>query len=297
MTDRLAIIILDALHPDFIRVTDMPVLRSMYEEHGEVLGISSIPHTAASNPLIWSGEPNTDKFWTTDPERWTDPANHFDRDTGEAVEDAETWGRDDFDRTFIWDDLQHHGYEAAALEVPIVLPPYSFNVQETLNECWFPDTEPRMKAHIRKLPSLIRDHAQAEYDFICSSIQMPDKWLHGVGEGKCTQEFMKNEASVLDAQIERMRRVFDNHGWDWVFMGDHGAPYPGALPIHETKQLIARHRKESVIISNLETPTYTGDLYSWCQDYFGVETAPAPVNLGSRPGGDVMTRLENLGYR
>ncbi|MFB6294975.1 MAG: glycosyltransferase, partial [Candidatus Nanohaloarchaea archaeon] len=199
---RVLALILDAIDMDNLYMWDMPFLQELYEQGGEVLGCSTLPHTALSNPMIWGGVENEDKFWVEnidgEGDQWVDPAQYFDREEGEPVDGARGFSREEdyADETFIWDDLHAAGYDARALQVPIVLPPYSFRVTDVLDDAWFPDVKERMAAHIREKPALIRDQFEDGADFVATSIQMPDKWLHGMGEGKCGAAFVNNEAPV-----------------------------------------------------------------------------------------------------
>lgn len=301
MTEKLAVILLDALGPGNIRRLDFDFIESQYDKNGDVLGISSLPHTAQSNPLIWSGTHNWDKFWVHSSDDWTDPAQHFDRTKGRPKEDATAFTRDDYDNSFIWDVLDAEGYKATALQVPIVLPPYSFNAEDELEDSWFPDSETRMKEHIRRKPEIIEHHVREGYDFIASSIQMPDKWLHGIAEGKCSQEFMHEEAKVLDDAVKSMVKTMQEHDYDYIYAGDHGSPTPGAMPVHNCQELLPRHRKESVIFSNMaEFPAYTDELYPFMLEYFGVEDQNVNLAQTERDrdmGAEVEERLVNLGYK
>lgn len=304
MGERLAVIILDALDPYNMRQLGLERIQDLYRErHADVLGISTLPHTAASNPMIWGGYRNEDRFWVKDDtSQWTDPAREFDRDTEETAPGTRHWRREDIEEAFIWDVLAHHGLEATALQIPIVLPPYSFNATDTVEEAWFPHRPPLMQKHIREKPELIMEHADAGREFIGSSIQMPDKWLHGMGEGKCDQAFVDEEAPVLDRKVADMVERLEAEGYDWMLFGDHGSPWPGSMPVRATRQVLPRHRKESIIISSLpDPPRYTHEIYPFFLDYFGVDDVPftaidPPETSPASDDEAVMERLGALGY-
>lgn len=303
MTDKLAVVLLDALGPVSMRQYDgFDTIRQKYKENGEVLGISTLPHTAQSNPMIWGGVDNPDKFWV-ESEEWIDPAMHFELrgHAHEGAEEKRNYTRQDFNDSFIWDDLDATEYNACALQVPICLPPYSFNTSNVLEDAWFPDTQERMHAHIREKTKKIIEHV-TEYDFIATSIQMPDKWLHGIAEGKCSQEFVNQEAKMLDMCVENMIESFEAVDMDWIFAGDHGSPHPGSMPVREAREVLPRHRKEAVIFGSTDTlPTYTDEFYPFMLDYFGIEeTEYVPeqtVEVEQDVTEEVENRLENLGYR
>lgn len=299
-------LILDALDVDNIFMFNFPNIQRRYrEDHSDILGVSTLPHTALSNPMIWGGVENEDKFWVMKnanrehDEEWVSPSRYFDRDKGGAVDGASGFSREEdyADETFIWDDLDAAGYDARALQVPIVLPPYSYNVTDTLDESWFPDTQERQHGHIRKKPDLIIDQFEDGADFLATSIQMPDKWLHGVGEEEITEEWVIEEAPVLDRKVEQILSYCEDNGIEWAVLGDHGSPQPGAMK--KSGYILPRHRRESVIISSMEDPpTYTEDIYPWMLETFDAEEAPAPSfgGGGEEKREEVRERLEALGY-
>lgn len=321
MTDtdnRLFVCILDALDSINIYQFGLDWVAEQFEKRGEILGISTLPHTALSNPMIWGGVVNDDKFWVEkvddDAEglngevhdEWVDPAMYFDREKGQPVEGARGFSRelDYAEESFIWDDLYAAGYDARALQVPIVLPPYSYRTRETLDEAWFPDTTERMATHIREKPALCRQELATGAEFLATSIQMPDKWLHGIGEGKCEEDWVRDEADVMDAEVQSLIEYCEDEGISWLIFGDHGSPTLGAMK--KSGYLLPRHRKESIIISSddIEPPTYTDELYPWFLDLFDVEPAgeavlpddEIPDELTADDMEDIETRLEGLGY-
>lgn len=280
MTDKLAVIILDALDDFNTKQLDMGYVDSLIrEENSEVLGVSSLPYTAQSNPLIWGGYENKDKFWVKPgTDKWSFPAGAFNRDKGQAAENAErTWKREDFDTKFIWDDLVHRGVDASALHIPIVLPPYSFNPAEgfEMGDHWFPHSKEQIETHAEEMPKEILRHAEQGKSFIATSIQIPDKPLHAIGEGNANDSDAARICSEFDENMEDLIDGLENNGYDWVILGDHGSPWPGNVKIPETKQFVPNHRKNSVIVSNMsvELPTYTGDMFQFMRDVFDVESA------------------------
>lgn len=279
--NKLAVIILDALDSYNIDQLGMENVRGMVRDYNSnVLGVSTLPHTAQSNPMIWGGFHNETKYWVKEPgEAWTDPAAGFDRDEGESKGKAmRVWERRDFTETFVWEELEHQGVDSTALHIPITLPPYNFNLPKDVDsgeDHWFPDTQERMKKHTEVMPEKIKQIADSGRDFIAVSIQMPDKYLHGLGEGKCTEEFVDRDASKLDENISDLITHLESSGYDWVILGDHGSPWPGAIKLYNVKQLLPRHRKESIIISNLDNiPTYTHEIHDFILDYFGKDEVP-----------------------
>lgn len=306
MKDKMLALSLDGIDEYNMYALDMKCIQSLYEDRGDLFACSTLPHTSVSNPMIFGGVENKDKFWV-DKERddsYVDPAAHFDRDKGEPVRGAKGFTRDDYsDESFIWDDLYAAGYDARALQVPIILPPYSYRVKDELDESWFPDHKDRMSKHIRRKPDLIKSEFEDGAEFIASSIQMPDKWLHGIGEDKCSVEWVKGEAQYFDLKIKRLLDYCDNNSISWVIFGDHGSPQPGAMK--RSGYLLPRHRTESVIISSedLQSPTYTDEMYKWMLDLFEADEVGHIVEPEETTDEDeadiseVEERLENLGYK
>jgi len=280
MGDKLAVIILDALDDYNTKQLEMSYLDSLIRtENSEVLGISSLPYTAQSNPLIWAGFENKDMFWVKPgTEKWSFPAGAFDRDEEKAVEKAEgVWTRGDFQTTFVWDELHHQGVDSSALHIPFVLPPYSFNTleDEDLGENWFPHSSDQISGHADEMPSLVKRHVDAGREFIAVSIQIPDKPLHALSEddGLDAQE-ARSICSDFDEEMKGLIEYLESNGFDWVILGDHGSPWPGNIKVPETKQFVPNHRKNSVIVSNMECqlPTYTDELHGFILDYFGADS-------------------------
>lgn len=318
MSGKLCIFLMDALGPVNIYDHDLlpgfDTVRDLYKRHGGVLGISSLPHTASSNPLLFGGFINASKFWVSpkDEQEWIDPAILFEHRGQEHnrpdAHEYRNYDRTDYDQTFVWDVLDHAGLDPVAIQVPIVLPPYSYNADRVDHEAWFPDTEERMALHATEQPEIVREHAESGYDFIASSLQHPDKFYHGIPEGKCSPEFVREQSHVVDDQIRRTVDTLEAQGYDWLVMGDHGSPCPGAMPVHAARTVLPRHRKEAVVFGSdgLDLPRYTAEVYGWILDYFGVEDADVEPDhdkaVPSIPpdaedvADDVAERLENLGY-
>ena len=317
---RLLALILDALDVDNLRMFEMPHLQERYAESGDIFTCATRPHTAESNPMIWGGIENNHRYWvepenesvegihgrTQKDDGYVDPAMFFDRSKGSPVEGASGFSREDdyANESFIWDDLAVAGYDARALQVPVTLPPFSTaNVTDTLSKSWFPDTQERQHDHIRKKPELIRDQFEDGAEFLATSIQMPDKWLHGIGEGEVTEEWVLSEAPVLDEQVSDLLDYCEENGIEWAVFGDHGSPAPGAMMVRGGEYALPRHRKQSIIISSdgIEPPTYSDEMYEWVLDVYGAESVGKQVVPGWDEGATdsqaVEDRLEALGYK
>ena len=310
MSDKILVCSLDALDEYNIYLLNLKNLQSIYEKDGDIFTCATLPHTAISNPMIFGGVENENRFWVEREDsktgqetgKYLDPSQYFDREKGTAVEGARGFSReqDYAEESFIWDDLYSTGIDARAVQVPISLPPYSFRASKTLQDSWFPDKKKRMAKHIRKKPQLLKEEFEDGADAVFSSIQMPDKWLHGIGEGKTTKEWVLQEAPVLDKQIQQLISYCESEGIEWCFFGDHGSPHPGAMK--KNGYILPRHRKESIIISskNLNPPTYTDKMYNWMKNYYNVTTVNKNWNKKTNSEDtidkNVSQRLENLGY-
>lgn len=309
MSSKLLVCVLDALDEFNIAQLNLEFIRGKYEEDGDIFTCATLPHTALSNPMLFGGIENENKFWVEredgktgeQTDQWLDPAQYFDRDEGEPVDGARGFSRaeDYAEESFIWDDMHAAGYDARAVQVPIVLPPYSFNSTRELDESWFPDKPERMAQHVREKPRILKEQFEDGADAVFSSIQMPDKWLHAIGEKKATEEWVQSEAPVFDKRVEQLVQYCESHGIEWMFFGDHGSPHPGAMK--KNGYILPRHKKESIIISSegINPPTYTDELYPWLLKKFDVESINSywSHNSGESVEQEVVEdRLENLGY-
>lgn len=309
MTDKILVCALDALDEHNQYMLNMKNIQKEYEDGGKIFTCATLPHTAVSSPMLFGGVENEDKFWVEREDgvdgsnggQYVDPASYFDRDDGAPVEGAHGFSRAEeyAEESFIWDDLHAAHIDARAVQVPIVLPPYSFRATRTLDESWFPDNKERMAEHVREKPEILKEQFEDGATAVFSSIQMPDKYLHAIGEGKASEEWVLSEAPVFDQKVAELIEYCDSEGIEWVFFGDHGSPHPGAMK--KNGYILPRHRKESIIISSdgINPPTYTDELYPWLLDHYNA--VPVDENWvedceSSMSGNDVEERLENLGY-
>lgn len=302
---RFAAIILDALGPYNLRQLDLPSIRSMYNEYPSgIMTTSGLAHTPISNSRIWGQYVNNDKIWVEFSEhRWTGGVDGFDPVERVQEDEAEFYSRGDFETTYIWDVLDYRGYDACALGIPICLPPYSFNAKDQLENAWFPHTEEMLKRHLRRKFEIFHSHLDDNPDFICTSIKVPDQWLHGIGSGMVDELFVSQEAEVLDDKFSSLVKRLESEGYDWVTFGDHGSPIGGRTANYTSKNLLARHRKDAAIMGSVEDlPRYTDYVKPFILDYFGVEDIPfseidiRPTNTSPEADDAAIERLQSLGY-
>lgn len=274
MSDRLACIILDALGPYNVRKLGLDYIDSLYKSENYcsgLMGISGLAHTPISNALMWGNYHNDDNIWVMFNEHeWAGGIDGFDPIKQVKEENATFINRSHYDTDFVWDILDDAGVPSCALGIPITLPPYSYNAKDRLKDSWFPHTEPMLKKHLRRKPEIIKKHI-GEYDFICSSIKVPDQWLHGMGSDMCSEEFIESEVPVLEQTVQELITELESEGYDWLIFGDHGSPITGRTANHKKKKLCARHRKEAMIIGSTDTiPKYSHEMYPFILSYFGV---------------------------
>jgi len=306
MTDKLCCIILDALDPYNMRELNLDYVCSLYDDpetNAGLMGISGKAHTPISNAMLWGQHDNTEHIWVQrHPHRWTGGVDGFDPTLKEYNSDrAELYSRFDLETDFVWDVLDHHGLQASALGIPICLPPYSFNALDRLEDAWFPHTEEHLAEHVTRQPEIVAKHLDRGDDFVCTSIKVPDQWLHAIGSGMVDRDTVDEQVPLLEEGLELLVDMFESQGYDWLMFGDHGSPHQGRTPEHDCKKMLARHRKEAVIIGTLDDlPRYSDEMYPTILDYFGVED----VEVGAwreavgteEPTEEVSDRLESLGY-
>lgn len=280
---KIAMIIFDALDIDLIRAYDMDYAYDLYKENGNILTCSTFTHTMTSNIMIWSGQ-HRNWFWVRNKtNQWIDPAHKMDRDNQFKGAFRDDRGieiitydelRDDGVKP-IWHTLEENGYRARALQLPIVLPPYSFNAPEETAH-WFPYKKEDMRQNrldkTRITMTALEELADDELDFYCTSFPQPDKLLHGIAEGHCTEEWAGEEIKKLDGLIEKIDKFCNENDIGYCIFGDHGAGGDGGPQFgrfYDQKIAAVRHGKHSVIFGNMDDlPTYTHQLYDYMRRKF-----------------------------
>jgi len=313
----LAVIVLDALDIDLIRRFDLDYMHNLYMENGNILTCSTYPHTQTSWIMLSTGNLRN-LFWIYNKShRWVDPARNMDhtgKKTWDTTEDVEiityrNLKKDENIGATIWEVAEKNGVTPRVQQVPIVLPPYSYNTEEE-TEAWFPNIEEQMRKnrvdkHRITMDSL-RDIADGNLDFYITSFPHPDKALHGVGEGLTDIEFATEQIEKLDDLVKDVDRFCEENDIGYVFLGDHGAPGPdgpnfGEFPEQRIK--VVRHRKQSVVFGNIDTlPRFTHEMFGWMCGVLDVDPAGSHIDISDRAKrsegseSDVVKRLGNLGY-
>jgi len=283
--EKIAVIILDAMDPEFLRAIESTKIVEHYNQKGDILTVSDYPHTQSSAILMYSGVKYPTPFWlkprTAQGNQFArimqarqgalDPAAIFDRDKGDVIDDKFTlYKRSDFGK-FIWDYLQDR---AEAVQIPIVLPPYDFNAHAT-TEYWFPDSRERQYYCNRDLTAISLEGVERlgndEIDFFTCWLPSYDKLLHGVGEGHFGEDFVKQETKLLDDFVDNFITNCEDYGVHYIIMGDHGSPSPGVVHTG-TNFNLPMHRKHSCIISDFSNqPKYTDELFDFMCDMMEVK--------------------------
>lgn len=274
----LAMVILDALGVNLLRAHDMDYAYDLYKKNGNTLTCSTYTHTQTSNIMIWSGQ-HRNWFWVRNKtNQWIDPAQNMDRDNefrgafrdDDKIEVITYNDLIESDVRPIWHTLERKGYRARALQLPIVLPPYSYRAPEETSH-WFPYKKKDMKQNRQDKHRLtmkaLEEIADDELDFYCTSFPQPDKLLHGIAEGHCTEEWAGKEIHRLDYTIKKIDQFCNENDIGYCIFGDHGPGGDGGPQFgrhFDQKINVVRHGKHSCILSNMDdVPTYTHKLYDF----------------------------------
>jgi len=178
--------------------------------------------------------------------------------------------------SFIWEKDDING---RAVQLPITLPPVSYNAPEK-TEAWFPYWEEgieqnRVDKHRITMNSL-KDIADGGLDFYCTSFCSPDKALHAPAEGHASEKFCGREIGKLDGVVKDIHEFCEENDIGYAIFGDHGAPGQMQGPqfgsIERQKIKVVRHSKHSVIFGNVENlPEFTHEMYGWMVHQLNVE--------------------------
>jgi len=281
----LAIIVLDAIDIDLVRRFDLDYMHELYKENGNVLTCSTYPHTQTSWIMMSTGNLKN-LFWVYNKgHRWIDPAQNMDhtgKQTWDTADDVEiitykNLKEDENIGTTIWELARRNGITPRVQQVPIVLPPYSYNTKEE-TEAWFPNIEEQMRKnredkHRITMDSL-EDMADGKLDFYITSFPHPDKALHGVGENLCDMEFAREQIEKLDDLAKDVDEFCNRNDIVYAILGDHGAPGPEGPNFgrfEDQKIAVVRHRKHSIICGNMDDyPTRTDQMFGWMRKMLNV---------------------------
>jgi len=276
MRRRLAIIILDGLDIDVLRgLSSHNILRLYNERYSNILTCSTFPHTCPSDNCIFSGRKDVFYFWIKHKkigDIWIDPASVFNREREEITDkDVRLLNRKDFPYPYLWDIAEYAGLNVEVVQVPIMLPPYSFNAHRETKD-WFPHTEDMIRRCHRDKAEITMESLQmmadGKLDLFITSFPYMDKILHGIAEGVVSGSFLEPEAKFIDEMMGEIDEFCMENDITYAFFGDHGSPVrPGEPRFNRLwgKNIICVvHRQHSIIVSNYANPPgYTEDLFNW----------------------------------
>ncbi|PTD94193.1 hypothetical protein C9439_03860 [archaeon SCG-AAA382B04] len=161
---------------------------------------------APLSPLIWTG-----MFSGT----YYEEHNHK-----EFVEDNEIVSRDDLDFSFIWDELDEK-MDVRALNVPFIVPTYSYNVDYEPVGFGLPTDEEEWKEELEKISDKTKEILKEEPDLVISVFTLLDRVQHfHWGEDKVLEWYKK-----LDKKLGEL--LFDSGFLEkkenkLIIVSDHG---------------------------------------------------------------------------
>ncbi len=165
--------------------------------------------------------------------------------------------REDIKVEFIWDILEREGKRVKVLNVPFVVPPYSFNVDFRPVGFGLPTNEREWEEELERVTEKTKELLGEEPDLLISVYTLLDRIQHfHWGEG-CVLEWYKR----LDGKIKEL--IFDtgflDKGNKLIIISDHGFCSFGeakvqTLPLRtEEGELKGDHSEEALLITvNIE---------------------------------------------
>ena len=128
--------------------------------------------------------------------------------------------REDIKVDFIWDILQRQGKKVKALNVPFVVPPYSFNVDFKPVGFGLPTNEKEWQEELERVTEKTKELLAEKPDLLISVYTLLDRIQHFHWGEDCVLEWYKK----LDARIGEL--IFDsgflNEDNKLIMISDHG---------------------------------------------------------------------------
>ncbi len=191
----------------------------------------------------------------------------------EFVDDGDIVGRDDLDVEFFWDELD---MDVRALNVPFVVPPYSYNVDFEPVGYGLPTTEEEWNEELEKVTEKTKEVLREGPDVLVSVFTTLDR----------VQHFHWGEDMVLDwykEVDERLGELLFDTGFledednRLILISDHGFCSFGEAKVQtlpeetEHGKLKGDHHEEAVVITkNVERSIVEPqDVYRSVMDVFG----------------------------
>jgi len=129
--------------------------------------------------------------------------------------------REDIKVDFIWDILHRQGKKVKALNVPFVVPPYSFGVDFRPVGFGLPTNEKEWQEELERVTEKTRELLNEELDVVISAYTFLDRVQHFHWGEDCVLEWYKK----LDAKIGEMlfkSGFLDNRDNRLIVISDHG---------------------------------------------------------------------------
>jgi predicted AlkP superfamily phosphohydrolase/phosphomutase len=129
--------------------------------------------------------------------------------------------REDIKVDFIWDILHRQGKKVKALNVPFVVPPYSFGVDFRPVGFGLPTNEKEWQEELERVTEKTRELLNEELDVVISTYTLLDRVQHFHWGEDCVLEWYKK----LDAKIGEIlfkSGFLDNRDNRLIVISDHG---------------------------------------------------------------------------
>lgn len=167
--------------------------------------------------------------------------------------------REDIKVDFIWDILHREGKRVKVLNVPFVVPPYSFNVDFRPVGFGLPTNEKEWQEELERVTEETKKLLSGEPDLLISVYTLLDRVQHFHWGETCVLEWYRK----LDEKIGELlfNTGFLGRGGKLILISDHGFCSFGeakvrTLPLKsEAEELKGDHHEEALLITvNLDYP-------------------------------------------
>ncbi|MDY6776614.1 MAG: alkaline phosphatase family protein [Candidatus Nanohaloarchaea archaeon] len=163
-------------------------------------------------------------------------------------EDGEILGREDIDAEFVWDRLDEEGYDVKALNVPFVVPPYSFNVDFRPPAHGAPTEPEEFDEEIEEVTGkAVETLEEEELDLFITCYVSLDKFQHFHWGEDIVPEYYEKVDEAIGRFIDRGEKL--------IVVSDHGftdkdkaevRTLPDETPAGEIK---GEHSKEAILVT------------------------------------------------
>ena len=219
----------DVINPN---IDQLPTIKDLISKHDH--------YTVHLAQKPWSASVWCSMFSGKTPEEH----QHFD-----FVKDDKVLTRQDVNVQFIWDILNSQGKNVKALNVPFIVPPYSFNLQFAGPGGGVPITEQELNNEISMITDKVREvYSQEKPDLFIAVYTALDKMSHLHWGEPALVDFYKKIDQVLAEIVEHDDQVLilSDHG----FCGFADAPVK-TLPevTSDGTKLKGDHHPDAIVIA------------------------------------------------